>query len=131
VFDSIKWAGAVEISGKTYENMEQARLALKGFSGDLCVVFTPKFTPRETTRDVASEREMRITVRYYMTAPPTATFDFHRRRNNGLPMPEKTMVGRVVEESRGMVKMELRSEITDKTWTGWVIKSAIINQEEL
>ena len=71
----------------------------------------------------------RITVKKYMTEPATANFDFQDKWNDGKPMPLCTMHGKVTKETRGMFHMELKSD--DITWTGFVIKSAIKEWEEI
>ena len=71
----------------------------------------------------------KITVKKYMTEPATANFDFQDKWNDGKPMPLCTMRGKVTKETRGMYYMELKSD--DISWTGFVIKSAIKEWEEL
>ena len=74
-------------------------------------------------------RSYKITVKKYMTEPSTPNFDFQDRWNDGNPMPLCTMQGKVTKETRGMFHMELKAD--DITWTGWVIKSAIKEWEEI
>ena len=74
-------------------------------------------------------KSYKITVKKYMTEPATANFDFQDKWNNGKPMPLCTMQGEIIKETRGMFHMELKSD--DITWTGFVIKSAIKEWEEL
>lgn len=131
---------------------------------------------------------LRITVKSYMTQKSTPTFDFMSKWNNDTPMPLRVMYGTKLEETRGMVKMQLHGDILanegpldvcmkcgkpitnkvsryfgmgpvcgqhnyvnpfsseeelnqavadyrkvlrDITWTGWIIKSAIISEEKL
>ena len=71
----------------------------------------------------------KITVKKYMTEPATANFDFQDKWNDGKPMPLCTMRGKVTKETRGMYYMELKSD--DISWTGFVIKSAIKEWEEI
>ena len=71
----------------------------------------------------------KITVKKYMTEPSTVNFDFQDKWNNGKPMPLCTMHGKVTKETRGMFHMELKAD--DITWTGFVIKSAIKEWEEI
>lgn len=178
LLDSIEWDGPVILNGKSYRNIEQARLVLKGFEGDVCVQLKHTLKPEITTREHVSKKESRIYVRQYMTNPPTSTFDFHDKWNNGIPMPLRVMQGVVLQETKGMVKMklhgvaqqtarcmkcgrqlthpvsvkygigpecgghyhidpdgmsleEIKKQIQQITWTGWVIKSAIIEEEEV
>lgn len=132
MLESIKWKGPVQVNGIEYDSIDQALLSLKGFKGKLCVVFKEYRKPRETIREQVCQHDIRISVRQYMINPPTSTFDFHERWNGGIPMPEKTMVGRIIQDNGGMYEMELRSENNPEvSWRGWVIKSAILEQEEL
>ena len=71
----------------------------------------------------------KITVKKYMTEPATANFDFQDKWNDGKPMPLCIMQGEVIKETRGMYYMELKAD--DITWTGFVIKSAIKEWEEI
>ena len=178
MLDNVKWDGAVELNGKSYDSIDQAVTVLKGFEGDVCIVFKAQEKPRENVRERVSQREKLIYVRQYMTKPSTPDFNFHEKWNNGIPMPMREMQGIVLEETRGMVKMKLHgvpneadrcmicgrqlthpvsrkygigpecgghyhidpdgmslSEIREKvkqiSWTGWIIKSAIIEEEEV
>ena len=74
-------------------------------------------------------KSYKITVKKYMTEPATSTFDFQDKWNNGNPMPLCIMQGKVTKETRGMFHMELKED--DISWTGWVIKSAIKEWEEI
>ena len=74
-------------------------------------------------------KSYKITVKKYMTEPATVNFDFQDKWNNGNPMPLCIMQGEVIKETRGMYYMKLKSD--DITWTGFVIKSAIKEWEEL
>ena len=71
----------------------------------------------------------KITVKKYMTEPATVNFDFQDKWNNGKPMPLCIMQGEVIKETRGMYYMKLKSD--DISWTGFVIKSAIKEWEEV
>ncbi len=55
-----------------------------------------------------------IKVRRYMTRPATPEFDFMDKWNKGIPMPMRIMVGRELQETKGMVKMELRGDIIEE-----------------
>ena len=74
-------------------------------------------------------KSYKITVKKYMTEPSTPNFDFQDRWNDGKPMPLCTMHGEVIKETRGMYYMKLKSD--DISWTGFVIKSAIKEWEEI
>ena len=74
-------------------------------------------------------KSYKITVKKYMTEPATSTFDFQDQWNKGAPMPQCKMEGEVIKETRGMYYMKLKAD--DITWTGFVIKSAIKEWEEI
>ena len=74
-------------------------------------------------------KSYKIKVKKYMTEPSTSNFDFQDKWNDGKPMPLCIMQGEVIKETRGMYYMELKDD--DITWTGFVIKSAIKEWEEL
>lgn len=178
MIERLDWKGPVSIEGQDYDSLSQAILSLNGFSGELCVYLKANVPPERDTREHVRNTEICVTVRSYMTKPPTTTFDFHDRWNEGHPMPLRTMTGRVIAETKGMVKMELhgvaqqtdrcmrcgrllthpvslkygigpecgghfhidpesqsleeiRKSIEDITWTGWIIKSAIIEEDVL
>jgi len=119
-----------------------------------------------------------VHVRQYMTKPSSPDFDFQEKWNNNVPMPFRTMLGKVVKETRGMVYMDchvvpmatttcmrcgrrlthpvsrlygigpecgghahinpfdsekelnialdsLKAQLSEITWSGWIVKSAI------
>ena len=82
-----------------------------------------------TVKKMQVGKSYKITVKKYMTEPSTPNFDFQDKWNNGKPMPLCTMHGEVIKETRGMYYMELKED--DITWTGFVIKSAIKEWEEI
>lgn len=69
----------------------------------------PKYDPDRilTGSQVRLGKSYIIKVKKYMTQPSTPQFDFMKRWNNNEPMPFRVMVGRVVEETKGMVLMDL------------------------
>lgn len=187
------WQGKVTVNGQEYENIQSAISGFKPGSGSVCIKLYPKGqtpVPRENTKPQAANingvPEIRITVKKYMTEPATPQFDFMAKWNNNNPMPLRTMTGKVLKETRGMVQMELHGDIWAQqictcmkcgkkltnpvsqyfgigpecgghnyvnpfnsedelreavqeykkklqaiTWTGWVIKSAILEEEEV
>lgn len=50
-----------------------------------------------------------VKVKSWMTKPSSAGFDFIYHWNKNIPMPLRVMRGRVLNETRGMVYMELRA----------------------
>ena len=83
----------------------------------------------EKVKKMEVGKTYRINVKKYMTEPATPNFDFQDNWNDGKPMPLCTMQGEVIRETRGMYYMELKAD--DITWTGFVIKSAIKEWEEI
>ena len=182
------YPGNLRVNGKEFENVLQAIQAFSEYQGKLVIELNTNTTkttppPRQGVEE-GKETEYIIKVKQYMTRPASSSFDFMDKWNNGVPMPLRVMVGRKLEETRGMVKMELRGEIIqevnpvcmkcgrtltnpvsqyfgigpecgghnyinpfetyaelkqavaetrkqlqDITWTGWIIKSAIVEQK--
>lgn len=73
----------------------------------------------------------KITVKPFMTKPPTEQYNFHIRWNNGRPMPLQVMIGKKIKETSGMIFMELTSVDRSKVWNGWIVKSAILRCEKV
>ena len=179
------YPGNLKVNGKEFENVFQAIQAFGEYQGRLVIELNtkPASPPRQEVEE-GKETEYIIKVKRYMTEPASPSFDFMDKWNNGVPMPMRIMVGRKLEETRGMVKMELRGEIIQEvnpvcmkcgrtltnpvsqyfgigpecgghnyinpfeteaelqqavaetrkqlqniTWTGWIIKSAIVEQK--
>ena len=120
------WKGAVEINGQLYDNIQSATSHFKLGSGEICIKLYPEgekpvesnpVNPQPITEPTNSD-EVRITVRKYMTEKATPQFDFMEKWNNNVPMPLRTMTGVVLQETRGMLKMELHGDIwAEKTFT--------------
>lgn len=119
------WPGSVDINGKHYDSVKDATRDFKGFSGIVNIklypkqVTTPKIENTENpearkpdNREVKqSDQEFRITVKKYMTEKSVPGFDFMAKWNNDNPMPLRVMTGKVLQETKGMVKMELHGDI--------------------
>ena len=82
-----------------------------------------------TVKKMEVGKSYKITVKKYMTEPSTSNFDFQEKWNGGNPMPLCIIHGEVIKETRGMYYMKLKSD--DISWTGFVIKSAIKEWEEM
>ena len=179
--ESLNVDGAVRWNGKSFPSLQLAISAVTDESSHVTLILNEQPEPartQATSPQRAETEEYRITVRQYMIKPATAEFSFHDKWNNGVPMPLRTMVGHVIQETAGMVKMELHGEarpsgtcmrcgrtithpvsllygigpecgghhhispdgmtlaqcreaVSKITWTGWIIKSAIIAQERV
>lgn len=81
-------------------------------------------------KGMCEESKFRIYVRPWM-ANDSGNLDFHQRWNNGIPMPDREMKGKILAETPGMLKMELWSMDNKQHWIGYVSKSAIVEMEEI
>lgn len=112
------WQGRVAVNGQPYDNIQSAISNFKAGSGPICINLYPKQqTPLKIENmqpeRMSGEREVRITVKKYMTEQASPLFDFMAKWNNNNPMPLRTMTGKVLQETKGMVKMRLHGDI----WT--------------
>jgi hypothetical protein len=131
----IKLETPIIVNGTTYPNSKAAYEALKGFEGKVTVKIPsptsnqaspakPKGSLLEKYKemygeDIAPEveeklqevdnTEYRIKVKKWMTEKSSPGFDFMQKWNNDVPMPMVIMRGTVLEETKGMIKMELRA----------------------
>jgi len=108
------WKGKVSVDGVEYASVGAvpADIPLKS---DTVITLIPPTMVQHATQKVVKRGEPVlhiITVREYMTKPSSPTFDFMEKWNKNNPMPLRTMVGTVLEETRGMVKMKLHAELT-------------------
>ena len=181
------WKGPVEVNGVEYNTISAVKMPVEGPVHIILHTKAQNTNKQEETQVVDGvNKEIRITVKKYMTEKSSPRFDFMAKWNNDNPMPLRTMTGKVIQETRGMVKMELHGDIwaekictcmacgkrltnpvsqyfgigpecgghnyvhpfnTDEElkeavaeyrrklqetkWTGWIIKSAIVQQEEV
>ena len=186
------WQGKVTINGVEFDSITDAISNFKPVTGEINIKLYPNIETTKSSKNIASqpipeidtEHEIRITVKKYMTEKASPMFDFMAKWNNDVPMPLRTMTGKVLQETKGMVKMQLHGDIWAKkictcmccgrkltnpvsqyfgigpecgghnyvnpfdseeelqeavedykkklravTWTGWIIKSAITNEE--
>ena len=65
-----------------------------------------------TTLKLDNNAQYKVVVRLYMTKPDSLNFTFHKTWNNSKEMPFRIMYGKVLEETKTMVKMHLRAKIT-------------------
>lgn len=107
-----KWNGIVLINGQEYEgNMpkfkpnEQIHINLKPIN------VKAENGANNKVFDSNSDTQFKITVKQYMTKKATPDFDFMLKWNNDNPMPLRVMVGKKLQETKGMVKMELHGDI--------------------
>ena len=178
------WAGAVEIDGVEYDNVNQAISNFKRTNDDIHIILKSNVQKSAQKRSTAiveateSDSEYEITVKQYMTRKATPEFDFMAKFNNNNPMPMRIMQGTVEKETKGMVYMKLhglckptitcyccgkeltnpvsrhygvgpiclsklgivrdiedveniKEELVNITWEGWIIKSSILKKETI
>jgi hypothetical protein len=122
--------GPVNVNGVNYDTIQAALqdLQSKQFHGELAIVLgkstvAPQVATKPANTNVSKPEEKiatvdgtiyKIKVRQYMTKAPSAGFDFHTKWNNGVPVPMRVMVGKKLQETRGMVKMELWGQIAEE-----------------
>lgn len=118
----------LKVNGETFSNSQEAFEKFKEFKGELEIIIPPvsaqeepkknhkpkaefiERAKRETeqeSKQAEHGQEYRIKVRQYMTKPSSPGFDFMTKWNNDTPMPMRIMVGKIVQETKGMYKMEL------------------------
>lgn len=119
------YKGKVTVNGVEYDNINAVKSALKTFNGTLTIGLNQNafkaLNMTSTTRTAVTatqnnpitdtDTKYLIKVRQYMIKPSSFEFDFHKKWNNDIPMPMRIMVGRKLQETRGMVKMELWGDI--------------------
>lgn len=71
----------------------------------------------------------KVVVKEYMTQKSTPDFDFMAKWNANVPMPRTVMFGDILNETKGMYFMALEAD--DVHWSGWVIKSSLLELTEL
>lgn len=81
-------------------------------------------------KSMCEESSYYIYVRPWM-ANDSGNLDFHQRWNNGIPMPNREMKGKILAETPGMLRMDLTTLDGKQHWTGYVSKSAIIEMKEM
>lgn len=116
------WKGAVEVNGQRFDSVAQLLASDTPMTDTIHIKLCPAVdTGVNEAKKGHSEPaggEVVVTVKKYMTQPSTPEFDFMAKWNNDNPMPLRTMVGRRVKETPGMVYMELHGDIiAEKTTT--------------
>lgn len=110
-----KWDGSIDINGVHYESnhLIPPNLTIKGGTN---ILLTPRPKPIQTAlnEEISDDKEVQITVKTYMTKKSTPEFGFMAQWNDDIPMPLRTMVGKKVKETPGMVYMKLHGDITQE-----------------
>ena len=171
------WKGKIEVNDTLYDNV--STIENKALSGQIHIKLLSNNKNQNTTKIQSEEsKEVRITVKSYMTKKATSEFNFMEKWNNNTPMPLRTMQGKKIKSTPGMVYMELhakgietitclrcgkeltnpisrhygigpecmsklgiqasiddveniKEKLVDITWSGWVICSSILSEEEV
>lgn len=126
------WQGTFVIDNNSYDSLNKLNLADIVRNGEINIKLLPKEKVADNANMVKLETTSNfaiVTVKKYMTKKSTPSFEFMEKWNNDIPMPSIRMWGEKLQETRGMIKMKLEDEEGNK-WTGWIIKSAIIEYEE-
>ncbi len=111
----IDYKNSIEVNGIKFTNAHEAIKHFSGFNGPVKIILNKKEQVKENKKEVVKNNEVqektyRIKVRQYMTKH----WDFNNNYNAGIPVPMRVMVGKELQETKGMVKMELWGEITEK-----------------
>lgn len=121
IFDFLKdYKGVIEFNGKKIKPEE---IELYENSNDEIEI---KLTPNSIAKPI----RYKVVVKGWMYNN-AANLDFHKRWNNGNPMPCGEMYGTVITETPGMWKMDLVDKFGENHWIGFVSKSAIIEMKEV
>ena len=117
------WKGPVEIDGQEYSSITNYHRENTAVMEPIHIVLHPTVKeavkePKKVPVQEVPDTEVVVTVKKYMTQKATPQFDFMAKWNNDVPMPLRTMVGRRIKETPGMVYMELHGDIlAEKTTT--------------
>ncbi len=106
------WQGTIEINGIVYDSISSVDTS--SLKGSLNIVLTPKKKEESSFAIEIPDEEFKITVKSYMTRKSSPEFNFMEKWNDNIPMPLRTMVGRKIKETPGMIFMELHGDITQE-----------------
>jgi len=113
------YEGKVIVNGTIYDNISIAINKLKNYNGTVEVKINfekEQIEEKEIIKykPLLDNNLYKIKVKQYMIKPSCPEFDFHEKWNNNIPMPMRIMVGRKLQETKGMIKMELWGDITEE-----------------
>lgn len=101
------WKGKVEIDGKQYDSIQDAKSVFKTFSDDMHIKLLSANKKANMKLSEASDSEYQIEVKQYMTRKAVPEFDFMAKFNHDEPMPMRIMQGTIEKETPGMYYMNL------------------------
>lgn len=102
------YKGKLTVNDHAFDSVELAAKVFADYQGGLVIKIDRKITEPKLSKVFV------VRVRQYMTKPATPEFEFHKKWNNDVPMPMRVMVGSIVQETKGMFKMSLHGDITQK-----------------
>lgn len=118
----------VEVNDQVFSSVDEARGYLQKVSGSVSITLRGKSPARvqpnssavnpyspKSVAQVMDGQLYQIKVKRYMTRTATPEFNFMSQWNNDVPMPLRVMVGRKLQETKGMVKMELWGQMVGET----------------
>lgn len=119
---NFEWQGDIEINGKAYIG----EIDLKN---NLNIMLYPAQTNyqhipliKETSiedvlENIDMDKTYKITVKSYMTTKSSSDFTFMQKWNDDNPMPFRIMIGKVINQTQGMLFMNLYADITQEITT--------------
>ena len=76
----------------------------------------------------SKEKEIKVIYENYIVQPFDG-FNLHDKWNNGVAPYSKIMYGKIIDETKGMYKLKVHSETSDKEYIGWCPKKSCRIQE--
>ena len=102
------WSGKVVVNGTEYENIGSVPNDIVATT----ITLLPKVEYRRVkVEEVSDSTEHLITVKQWLTQPATPDFDYMERMNKNIPMPLRTMQGKILKETEKSVYMHLHGSI--------------------
>jgi hypothetical protein len=116
MFELLKdYHGSLVINGKEFDTVKEAKEFFQSYKGGLTIILNKTHvqsdnTNRKLVHTIDDQMTYLVTVRKYMTTYDKSFF-LHKMNHQG-PMPYMTMYGHKLEETKGLVKMELWADIS-------------------
>ena len=117
ILDDLKnWTGAIEINRQKFASVQDAlNFDFNSISNNSSIYLykhSENAVKRSPVLNLSNFKQVKISVKRYMTEKSTPDFDFMKVWNNDIPMPLLTMVGIAEKETNGMYYMKLHGDIT-------------------
>lgn len=104
----LNFDGEIKVNGVIYKNSKEAQEQLANYDGEIEILINFKQEAKVVEIPKTTEEEnLYIKVKQYMTQKSSPSFDFMKKYNNDIPMPLRLMKGKILEETKGMYKMQL------------------------